>query len=335
MVGSSIILFGADNPDSLRWLDLKGTIFDEYAQQPSNIYSEIVFPMINANNWWVLWIWTPKGKNIFYRLYKKAIEDEKFYVKYLTVDDTGLLGKEQLDLARKEMSEEEFNQEYYLSWSASIKWSYYWKLIEQAKREWRYRKWVFDSLLPVYSFWDLWMSDAMAIVFAQFVGNEIRIIDYYENNWHWFEHYRDLMYWKLEGYERFTKYDYRMHYFPFDIAVRELSTGLSRMETVQNLFWENKCDIWEKLSIMDWINAGRRIFEKIWFDEDNCEIFLDKLASYQAKIDEKNWTVGKPLHNEFSHCWDAFRYLAVSYTKAIAPEYTEEIIDTDYDEYLF
>ena len=36
--GSTISLFGAENPDSLRGLDLNGIIFDEYAQQPSWIY---------------------------------------------------------------------------------------------------------------------------------------------------------------------------------------------------------------------------------------------------------------------------------------------------------
>ena len=46
--GSTITLFGAENPDSLRWLDLRGVVFDEYAQQPWNIYSEIVFPMIGG-----------------------------------------------------------------------------------------------------------------------------------------------------------------------------------------------------------------------------------------------------------------------------------------------
>ena len=332
--GSSIILFWADTPDSLRWLDLKWAVFDEYAQQPSNIYWEIIFPMINANWGWVVWIWTPKWKNIFYRLYNKAIKDDKFYVDYLTVDDTGLLDAEQLELARGEMSEEEFNQEYYLSWTASIKWSYYWKQIEEARRENRVRKWLFDSLLPVYTFWDLGVSDAMAIVFCQFVWNEIRIIDYYENSWHWFELYRDLMIWEIEFYERMKKYKYWGHYFPHDIAVRELSTGLSRMETVQDLFWADKCDVVEKLSVMDWINAGRRIFEKIYIDEDNCEIFLDKLASYKAKIDDKNWTVWKPEHDENSHCWDAFRYMAVWYTKAIAPEYSWWIAQPDYSDYL-
>ena len=75
---SKIRLFWADYPDSLRWLDLKWVVFDEYAQQPPSIYPEIIFPMINANNGWCLWIWTPKWKNNFYDWYSKAIEDDKY-----------------------------------------------------------------------------------------------------------------------------------------------------------------------------------------------------------------------------------------------------------------
>ena len=39
--GSRITLYGADNPDSLRGVGIWGVVFDEYSQQPSNIFSEI------------------------------------------------------------------------------------------------------------------------------------------------------------------------------------------------------------------------------------------------------------------------------------------------------
>jgi len=40
-------LFGADNPDSLRGLKFRDVVFDEYAQQPSNIFTEIVRPALS------------------------------------------------------------------------------------------------------------------------------------------------------------------------------------------------------------------------------------------------------------------------------------------------
>jgi hypothetical protein len=190
---SKIRLFWADYPDSLRWLDLRGVIFDEYAQQPASIYSEIVFPMLNANNGWCTFIWTQKGKNNFYDLYTKAIKDDKFYVKLLTVKDTNLLNEEQLKQAREEMSEDEYNQEYLCSWVASIKWAYYWKEMSEAREQNRITKLPIETHLKVNTFWDLWINDTMVIWFTQFYWKEVRVIDHYENSWEGFEHYIKLL----------------------------------------------------------------------------------------------------------------------------------------------
>jgi len=129
---ATLSLFGAENPDSLRWLDLKWVIFDEYAQQPSWIYWEIIFPMINANKGWATWIWTPKGKNAFYKLYQRALKDDRFYTSLLRYSDTNLLDEEQIADARAEMTEEEFSQEYECSWEAHMKWSVYGKDLSEA-----------------------------------------------------------------------------------------------------------------------------------------------------------------------------------------------------------
>jgi len=47
--GARIQLFGADNPDSLRGISLWGVVFDEYSQQPSSIFPEIVRPALADN----------------------------------------------------------------------------------------------------------------------------------------------------------------------------------------------------------------------------------------------------------------------------------------------
>src|SRR6266487_2128562 len=44
--GSRLTLYGADNPDSLRGIGLWGVVFDEYSQQPSNIFTEIIRPAL-------------------------------------------------------------------------------------------------------------------------------------------------------------------------------------------------------------------------------------------------------------------------------------------------
>ena len=320
---STISLFGAENPDSLRWLDLKWVIFDEYAQQPSNIYSEIIFPMINANGWWVTWIWTPKGKNSFYQLYKRALNDPRFYVRLLRYTDTKLLSDEQIADARLEMTEEEFMQEYECSWEAYMRWSVYWKELSIAYKEWRIKPGIYDEELEVTTFWDLGISDAMAIWFVQTVGKEIRIIDRYANTGYWLEHYANVLKEKW--------YRYKTHYFPHDIRQRELSSWLTRLETAIKLLWDI-CKVVPMNSLESGIDAGRLIFKNLWIEEWLDE-FINNLSLYQYEWDDKLWQFKKvPIHDFTSHDADWFRYMATTYnilirgdSKEIAQEHPMEL----------
>ena len=137
--------------------------------------------MINANGGWVTWIGTPKGKNSFWKLYKRAKEDERFYTALLTYRDTDLLSEEQINDARAEMTPEEFEQEYNCSWDASIRGAVYGKELAQAHADGRVKRGIYDPNIEVTTFWDLGISDAMAILFVQTAGNEIHIIDHYTN----------------------------------------------------------------------------------------------------------------------------------------------------------
>ena len=319
---SRIQLFWADYPDSLRWLDIYWVIFDEYAQQPSSIYWEIVFPMINANNWWATWIWTPKWKNDFYKLYKKAKQDEKYYTKILPVSESKLLDKEQLQAAREEMTQEEYDQEYECSFTAAIKWAYYKSELAKAREEWRIKFWLYDPVLPVFTVWDLWISDNMAILFVQVQWWLIRIIDSYSTNWKWFDHFAKIIHWK--------DYNYDKHFFPHDIDQRELTTWQSRLETVRKLFWANKCQVLPKMKVIDWINAVRLMFRNLWIDE-KLEDFINAISLYRQKYDDKRWIfLDTPEHDWTSHYADALRYVWMSYNFMTATKKPTTIYFPDY-----
>ena len=68
--GSRITLYGSDSPDALRGMALWGVIFDEYSQQPRNVFTEIIRPALSDHKGYAIWIGTPKGKNAFYNLYQ-------------------------------------------------------------------------------------------------------------------------------------------------------------------------------------------------------------------------------------------------------------------------
>jgi hypothetical protein len=70
--GRRLRLFGADNPDSLRGFTWSDVVLDEYKDMLDNVWPEIVRPALTVARGRALFIGTPKGKNHFYQLYRKA-----------------------------------------------------------------------------------------------------------------------------------------------------------------------------------------------------------------------------------------------------------------------
>ncbi len=320
--GSRITLLGSDNPDSIRGIALWGCIFDEYSQQPSNIFTEIVRPALSDHQGWAIWIGTPKGKNSFYELYKRSMNDKRWMTMMLKASKSKILPKGELKDAKIEMTEDEFNQEYECSFESALKGAYYADEIAKAYKENRIASVPHEAALPVDTVWDLGVSDSTAIGFFQKVGKERRMIDYYENTGYGLDHYiREI---------NSKPYIYNTHYAPHDIEVRELTTGRTRLETAQDLGIH--FEVLEKLSLMDGINAGRVIFNQVWFDEENCRDFINAISQYTKVWDDKSGAFkDKPKHDWTSHAADMFRYYAISTpVETSAEEDFEQMHDTEY-----
>ena len=301
--GSRIRLYGADNPDSLRGLSLWGVVFDEYSQQPSNIFTEIIRPALADNKGYAIWIGTPKGKNDFFRLYEYGMKQADWLALCLTVEDTKLIDDEELADAKKLMSEDEYNQEWMCSFEAAIKGAYYARQIATARAEHRITSVPYDPQLPVYTFWDIGIGDSTAISFVQVLRREIRMIDYYENSGEGLPHYVKVL--QDKGYV------YATHHGPHDIAVREFGTGKTRVETAAAL--GVRFVVGKSLGIEDGIEAFRLAWSRLWIDETKCAFFIDAVSQYQKEWDDKHGCFKeKPLHNWTSHAADCGRYMAVA-----------------------
>ena len=105
------------------------------------------------------------------------------------------------------------------------------------------------------------MNDSTVITFAQRHGDEVRIIDCYENSGEGLEHYLNVIDEK--------NYTYSKHIAPHDIRVREIGTNKSRWETAKELGLE--FDIAPKLSVEDGIEQVRRMLPKCYFHKSNCK----------------------------------------------------------------
>lgn len=314
--GGQYRIFGADNPDSLRGLYFDGVIFDEYGLQPSNIFTEVVRPLLSDRQGWALFMGTPNGKNQFYDAKMLAQADTTgtwFYAEY-KASETDIIPAAELTAARAVMTEDEYQQEYECSFEASVKGAIFARELAAARADGRVTRVPYDPALPVDTDWDLGVGDATAIWFSQTLySGEIRLIDYYETSGEGLAHYKKVLQDK--------PYTYGTHWAPHDIEVRELGSGRSRREAAMQMGLHFQvCPKVEKLE--DGIHAARMLFPKCWFDHERCRHGMDALQSYRwdynTRLDEFKHL---PVHDWASHGADAFKGLAFRhYTPRRHPE---------------
>lgn len=304
-----IRIHGADNPDRLRGAYLDGVVLDEYADMRPSVWGEVIRPMLADRRGWATFIGTPKGRNEFWQIWDRAQRDDAWFSVMLRASETSILPLDELEEARRDMTPEQYEQEFECSFEAAILGAYFGKEIADAERAGRICELPYERQLPVHTVWDLGIGDSTAIWFFQTVGAEIRVIDHYEAHSHGLPHYTAVLASK--------PYKYGDDWIPHDARVRELGTGRTRIETLEQLGRKPKLVPAHK--VMDGINAARLVMPMVWFDRTKCADGVEALRQYRAEYDEKTRAFkDNPRHDWTSHSADAFRYLAMAW-KEMAP----------------
>ena len=303
--GARIRLFGAETADSMRGLYFDAVVMDEPADFPANAWSTVIRPAIADRQGRATFIGTPKGKNEFWEIFDASRNDPTWYTAVHKASDTGILPGEELDAALKTMGEDRYEQEFECSFEAAIAGAYYGTEMKEVTNTGRIAAVPYDRAVGVVTAWDLGIGDSTSIWFAQHVGAEVRLIDYYESSGVGLDHYAKVLQDK--------DYVYESHVLPHDVQVKELGTGKSRLETLDSL-GIRPVTIAPKLMVDDGIQAVRSMLGRCWFDETKCNRGIEALRQYQRDFDEKGRTWrGRPRHDWTSHGADAMRYLAVGY----------------------
>lgn len=189
--------------------------------------------------------------------------------------------------------------------------AYFASSLHEAARQGRIGRVARDPLLGIRAFCDLGgtgaRSDAFAIWIAQFVGREIRVLDYYEAVG---EPIGSHVQWLRErDWEKAVVYlphdgetNDRVHDVSFESAFRD-----AKFETV---VIANQGKGAARLRI----EAARRRFPMIWFNEATTEAGRDALGWYHEKRSEDEREIGLgPEHDWSSHGADAFGLMCVAY----------------------
>jgi phage terminase large subunit len=175
--------------------------------------------------------------------------------------------------------------------------------IQVAELDDRITKVNYDPTKPCHVIFDLGWADSTAFWILQFVGMETRLIRYHEDSQKTISHYLALM--QTYGYM------YDTLWLPHDAQNKTLaSNGKSIEEIVRNAGYKTR--IIERTPIADSINAARTIFRNCWFDRENCYDGLQCLRHYRYDVDPETGQFSRqPLHDQYSHGADAFRYIGL------------------------
>lgn len=175
----------------------------------------------------------------------------------------------------------------------------YHKEVRQAQEEGRITKVAPDRLLKTHIVMDLGWNDSMSIILCQRNLTEIRIIDYIEDDHRTLDSYSDQL--KQLGHNWGTMY------LPHDARNRDFKHGISSEEIMQRLGWDT--EIVPKSDIETGIKLARMTFDRAYFDSVKAERLVECLKNYRRGINQTTNEPGAPLHDEYSHGADAWRYL--------------------------
>lgn len=190
--------------------------------------------------------------------------------------------------------------------------AYYAKQLVLARQQGRISKVAADPLMTIRAFWDIGgtgaKADACAIWIAQFIGKEIRIIDYYEAVGQPLSAH--LAWLRANGYDGclcVLPHDGKQH----DKIESVTYEGAIKKAGFSTLVIENQ----GTGAAFQRVEAARRLFPAMWFDEDKCSAGIDAIGWYHEKRDENREIGLGPNHDWSSHGADAFGLMAVSHEK--------------------
>ena len=284
----------------------------EEAQTLSAVSLQLLRPTIRANDSELWFSWNPRRKTdpVDLMLRGRSQPSNAQVVKANWADNPWFptaLQQERLDCSTAQP--DQYAHIWEGDYATVLTGAYYASDLALAKAQGRIGRVAADPLMTYRAYWDIGgtghKSDATAIWIAQFIGREIRVLDYYEAqgqpmaahvNW-------------LRG----NGYSKALCVLPHDGLHGDKIYDISYKGALESAGFE--CE--EVLNqgtgaAMSRVEAARRLFPQIWFDL-KTQPGLDALGWYHAKKDSaRNLDLG-PDHDWSSHGADAFGMMCVAY----------------------
>lgn len=316
--GDGIIIFKGMNDytaDSIKSLENFKRAWWEEAQTATAHSLNLLRPTLRAAGSQLWFSWNPRRSTdaVDVMLRGPELPTGAIVVKANWRDNpwfTSELEQERLDCIR--MQPEQYDHIWEGGYITVIDGAYYAKSITEARNEGRIGRVSADPLMAYRLFFDIGgtgaRADAVAIWVAQFIGKEIRVLDYYEAvgqplathlNWARSRGYTNdkaSIWLPHDGVSGDKVYD-----VSYESALRDAGYTVTIVKNQG------------KGAASARIQAGRRLFPSMWFNEATTKPGLDALGWYhEKKDDQRNIGLG-PEHDWASHGADAFGLMCVAY----------------------
>lgn len=170
----------------------------------------------------------------------------------------------------------------------------------------RIREVPHDGSLKTHIIFDLGMADSMTLILAQKVASELRVIHYIEGTQRILADYSaELRGLRLDD----QPMNWGHVYLPHDGFHTRHQTGKDDATVLRGLGW-SVMPI-PNMAVNTGIDRAREVFPRVYFHKARTERLVECLKRYRWNISQKTGEGAHPLHDQYSHGADAFRYMAI------------------------
>ena len=301
-----IYCLGAESGSNLRGLSLRVIIADERDSISDEFWRTVMLPTLNeyADDSFVLYIGTlAGGDSTLWKMYLEHKDDPEWFCQVVPAETSGCFTEEWLAYQRKMLGESAYMRELQCDPAAPTENAVIGEEMAEAEREGRVMPIPYRPGVEVWTSWDIGIRDFTSVWGFMLFGRNIEFLFYRE-----FAQISTIEVMNKLTSE-FPRFKWGEAILPHDAKAREKSTGF----TVVDAFWERwpghvHCFQAAPNPIAT-VQAARLNLPRAVFDAKHCDKGVLRLKASAYVVDQKTGTVtDRVIHDDNSHCFDAFRY---------------------------
>lgn len=307
----TIRLYSGDNYERMRGIYFDGCVIDEPADIDPKAWGTVIRPCLSDYRGWANFIGTPKGKNAFYKRHIDAREREDYFHMLLKASESGILASDELISIRRDITEDEWRQEYECDFNIGRPGAIYANDFEQSRNAGRIYPFPVNYAVPVYTCWDL--------------GSPANTVVTYWQRYQGWHYLIDCDHHLTNSEGRFMKtgervahmmskgYHYAAHLLPHDgrktdydgmsMAARLQEAGLTNVKQIPK--GPHGAEEKRVQTMLD-------LFPSIRFNEENLDDeggFFEAGENYHRKESKKDGHITNVIEHDWtSHFMDSFGY---------------------------